>query len=154
MPRPLCVGSPKLHFAAVAWEGFDAIEIRLMPPSSLPRGALGPQLAFILTGSEASEHMVFSSVHPTRAIVPKKSAPTLPNGIQAVIAGRSSRSVRMEHDQAFQKQGDRIERMFGHFEINRAIATQYDQLACSFLRMVHIATARYRFEFVHAAWGA
>lgn len=33
--------------------------------------------------------------------------------------------------------------MFGHLEINRAIATRYDQLANSFLGMVHLATARY-----------
>ncbi|WP_411841045.1 transposase [Sphingobium indicum] len=38
---------------------------------------------------------------------------------------------------------DRIERMFGHLRINRAIATRYDRLANSFLGMVHLATARY-----------
>ena len=41
--------------------------------------------------------------------------------------------------------------MFGHLKINRAIATRYDQLASSFLGMVHLATARYRLKFVHAA---
>ena len=34
---------------------------------------------------------------------------------------------------------------------DRAIATRYDQLANSFLGMVHIATARYWLKFVHAA---
>ncbi|AYM08949.1 hypothetical protein At1D1460_47080 (plasmid) [Agrobacterium tumefaciens] len=42
--------------------------------------------------------------------------------------------------------------MFGHLKINRAIATRYDQLANSFLGMVHIATARYWLKFVHVAW--
>ncbi|AGH48644.1 putative transposase [Sphingomonas sp. MM-1] len=39
--------------------------------------------------------------------------------------------------------------MFGHLKINRAVATRYDQLANSFLGMVHIA--RYWLKFVHAA---
>ena len=38
-----------------------------------------------------------------------------------------------------------------HLKINRAIATRYDQLANSFLGMVHLATARYWLKFVHAA---
>ena len=42
-------------------------------------------------------------------------------------------------------------RLFGHLKINRAIAARYDQLADSFLGMVHIATARYWLKFVHAA---
>ncbi len=49
------------------------------------------------------------------------------------------------------KQRNRIERMFGHLKINRAIATRYDQLASSFLGMVHLATARYWLKFVHVA---
>ncbi|HEX2793710.1 MAG TPA: transposase, partial [Croceicoccus sp.] len=46
---------------------------------------------------------------------------------------------------------NQIERFFGRLKINRAIATRYDQLAESFLSMVHIATARYWLKFVHAA---
>jgi len=42
--------------------------------------------------------------------------------------------------------------MFGHLKINRAIATRYDQLANSFLGMVHFATARYWLKFVYAAY--
>jgi hypothetical protein len=38
-------------------------------------------------------------------------------------------------------------------KINRAIATRYDQLANSFLGMVHLATAKYWLKFVHAAYG-
>ena len=48
------------------------------------------------------------------------------------------------------QQRNRIERMFGHLKINRAIATRYD-LANSFLGMVHLATARYWLKFVYAA---
>jgi hypothetical protein len=36
-------------------------------------------------------------------------------------------------------------------EIDRAIATRNDQLANSFLGVVHLATARYCLKFVHAA---
>jgi transposase len=71
--------------------------------------------------------------------------------IQAVIPGRSNRRVKINHDRVLYKQRNRIERMFGRLEINRAIATRYDQLAESFMSMVHIATARYWLKFVHAA---
>ena len=55
--------------------------------------------------------------------------------INAVIPGRSNRRVKIEHDRVLYKQRNRIERMFGHLKINRAIATRYDQLANSFLQM-------------------
>ncbi|AIT79733.1 transposase [Novosphingobium pentaromativorans US6-1] len=71
--------------------------------------------------------------------------------IEAVIPGRSNRRVKIEHDQALYKQRNRIERMFGHLKINRAIATRYDQLANSFLGIGHLATARYWLKFVQAA---
>lgn len=71
--------------------------------------------------------------------------------IEAVIPGRSNRRVKIEHNRVFYKQRNRIERMFGHLKINRAIATRCDQLANSFLGMVHLATARYWPKFVHAA---
>lgn len=72
--------------------------------------------------------------------------------IQAVIPGRSNRRVKINHDRVLYKQRNRIERMFGRLKINRAIATRYDQLAESFMSMVHIATARYWLKFVHAAY--
>ncbi|CAH0498734.1 hypothetical protein NVSP9465_03828 [Novosphingobium sp. CECT 9465] len=71
--------------------------------------------------------------------------------IKAVIPGRSNRRVKIEYDRALYMQRNRIERMFGQLKINRAIATRYDQLANSFLGMVHLATARYWLKFVHAA---
>lgn len=66
-----------------------------------------------------------------------------------MIPGRSNRRVKIKYDRKLYKQ--RIERRFGHLKINRAIATRYDQLASSFLGMVHLATARYWLKFVHAA---
>ena len=59
--------------------------------------------------------------------------------------------MKVKHDRALYKQRNRIERMFGHLKINRAIATRYDQLAETFLSMDHIATTRYWLKFVHAA---
>ena len=59
--------------------------------------------------------------------------------------------MKIQHDRARYKQRNRIERMFGHLKINRTIATRYDQLAETFLGMVHIASARYWLKFVHAA---
>jgi len=67
------------------------------------------------------------------------------------IPGRSNRRVKIEHDRTLYKQRNRIERMFGHLKINRAIATRYDQLVSSFPGIVHLATARYWLKFVHAA---
>ena len=71
--------------------------------------------------------------------------------IQPVIPGRSNRRVKIDHDRALYKQRNHIERFFGRLKINRAIATRYDQLAESFLSMVHIASAKYWLKFVHAA---
>jgi len=62
--------------------------------------------------------------------------------IKAVIPGRSNRRVKIDHDRELYKQRNCIERMFGRLKINRSIATRYDQLANSFLGMVHIAPAR------------
>ncbi len=43
---------------------------------------------------------------------------------------------QIEHDRALYKQRNRIECMFGHLKINRAIATRYDQPANGFLGIV------------------
>lgn len=59
--------------------------------------------------------------------------------------------MKIECDRTLYKQRNRIERMFGHLKVNRAIATRYDQLASSSLSMVHLATARYWLKFLHAA---
>lgn len=72
---------------------------------------------------------------------------------QAVVPGRSNRRVGSEHDGILYSHRSRIAHMFGLLRINRSIAARNDQFAASFLRMVHIASARYRLEFTHAATG-
>lgn len=42
--------------------------------------------------------------------------------IEPVIPGRSNRRMTIEHDRTLYKQRNRIERMFGHLKINRAVA--------------------------------
>lgn len=79
-----------------------------------------------------------------RAILAKRK-------IKAAIPGRSYRRVKIEHDRTLYRHRNRIERMFGHLEVNRPIATRYDQLANSFLGMTYLATAKYWLKFVHAA---
>ncbi|WP_202948630.1 transposase [Novosphingobium sp. AP12] len=71
--------------------------------------------------------------------------------IEVVIPGRSNRRMTIEHNRVLYEERNRIKRMFGHLKINRAISTRYDQLANSFLGMVHLATARYWLEFARAA---
>lgn len=66
--------------------------------------------------------------------------------ITAFIRGRSNRRADIEHNRALYKQRNRIERMLGHLQINRAIATRYDKLAETFLGMVQIASARHRLK--------
>jgi len=125
--------------------------------------ALGRPIAFHLTGGEAADCKAYYALIdlPERApdaLLADKGydadairADLAERNIAAVIPGRSNRRVKIDHDRPLYKQRNRIERMFGHIKINRAIATRYDQLANSFLGMVHIATARYWLKFVHAA---
>ena len=123
--------------------------------------ALGRPLALHLTGGEAADCKAYDAliVLPERtpgALLADKGydadvirADLAKRNIEPVIPGRSNRRVKIEHDRTLYKQRNRIERMFGHLKINRA--TRYDQLASSFLGMVHLATARYWLKFVHAA---
>lgn len=125
--------------------------------------ALGRPIAFHLTVGEAADCKAYDALidQPERApdaLLADKGydadairADLAERHIKAVIPGRSNRRVKIEHDRVLYKQRNRIERMFGHLKINRAIATRYDQLAETFLGMVHIASARYWLKFVHAA---
>ncbi|WP_236617734.1 IS5 family transposase [Sphingobium ummariense] len=125
--------------------------------------ALGRPLAFHLTVGEAADCKAYDALiglseRAPDALLADKGydadtirADLAKRNIEAVIPGRSNRRVKIEHDRALYKQRNRIERMFGQLKINRAIATRYDQLANSFLGMVHLATARYWLKFVHAA---
>jgi transposase len=72
-------------------------------------------------------------------------------GIKPVIPPKSNRTKLIRYSKRLYRQRNCIERMFGHFKINRAIATRYDQLAKSFLAMLFLALARYWINFVHAA---
>jgi transposase len=125
--------------------------------------ALGRPLAFHLTGGEAADCKAYDALiglperEPDAFLADKGydadviRADLAERQIEPVIPGRSNRRVKIEYNRALYKQRNRIERMFGHLKINRAIATRYDQLANSFLGMVHLATARYWLKFVHAA---
>jgi transposase len=125
--------------------------------------ALGRPLAFLLTGGEAADCKAYNALidlpeqRPDALLADKGydadaiRADLAEREIEAVIPGRSNRRVKIEHDRTLYRQRNRIERMFGHLKINRAIATRYDQLANSFLSMVHLATTRYWLKFVHAA---
>jgi len=128
-----------------------------------PLDALGRPLAFILTGGEAADCKAYDALIslPERspgALLADKGydaetirADLAERKIETVIPGTSNRRVKIEHDRALYRQRNRIERIFGHLKVNRAIATRYDQLANSFLGMVYLATARYWLKFVHAA---
>ena len=72
-------------------------------------------------------------------------------GIKAVIPPRSNRKGAIRYDKRLYRERNRIERVFGHLKINRAIATRYDQLAETFLGMLFLASVRYWLKFVHAA---
>ncbi len=125
--------------------------------------ALGLPLAFHLTGGEAADCKEYDAL----IVVPERTRDALladkgyhadairadltKRNIDPVIPGRSNRRMKIEYDRSLYKQRNRIERMFGHLKINRAVATRYDQLATSFLGMVPLETARYWLKFVHAA---
>lgn len=125
--------------------------------------ALGRPLAFTLTGGEAADCKAYDALIDLPERAPDAlladqgydadaiRADLAEREIEAVIPGRSYRRLKIEHHRALYKQRNRIERMFGQLKVNRAIATRYDQLANSFLGMVHLATARYWLKFVHAA---
>ena len=71
-------------------------------------------------------------------------------GIRPVIPPKSNRKATIRWNKRLYRQRNRIERMFGHLKINRAIATRYDKLAESFLAMLYIATMKYCLKFVHS----
>ncbi len=72
-------------------------------------------------------------------------------GIRPVIPPRSNRKATIRWNKRLYRDRNCIERMIGHLKINRAIATRYDKLAESFLGMLHLATFRYWYKFVHTA---
>ncbi|MEJ5020981.1 IS5 family transposase [Ochrobactrum vermis] len=125
--------------------------------------ARGRPLAFHLTVGETADCKAYDTLislpeQAPQALLADKGydADAIRNdlasrNIEPVIPGRANRRVKIEYDRTLYKQRNLIERMFGRLKINRAIATRYDQLAESFISMVHIATPRYWLKFVHAA---
>ena len=125
--------------------------------------ARGRPLAFHLTVGEAADCKAYDTLialpeQAPKALLADKGydadairTDLARRNIQAVIPGRSNRRIKIERERALYKKRNHIERFFGRLKINRAIATRYDQLAESFLSMVHIAAARYWLKFVHAA---
>lgn len=123
----------------------------------------GRPLAFHLTGGQAADCKAYDTLialpeaEPAALLGDKGyDSDTIRDdlrgrGIDAVIPGRSNRKTPIIHDRIFYKERNRIERLFGHLKINRAVATRYDQLAQSFLSMIQIAATRYLLKFVHAA---
>ena len=97
--------------------------------------ARGRPLAFHLTVGEATDCKAYDTLialpeQAPQALLADKGydadairADLASRAIQAVISGRSNRRVKIEHNRAPYKQRNRIERMFGHLKINRAIAT-------------------------------
>ena len=71
--------------------------------------------------------------------------------IGVVIPPKLNRKKSIRYNKRLYRERNWIERVFGHLKINRAIATRYDQLAETFLGMLHLASARYWLKFVHAA---
>lgn len=123
----------------------------------------GRPLAFHLTGGEAADCQSFEILidlpeTAPEALLADKAYDTdairaglKDRGIRPVIPPKSNRKATIRWNKRLYRQRNRIERMFGHLKINRAIATRYDKLAESFLAMLYIATTRYCLKFVHSA---
>lgn len=125
--------------------------------------ARGRPLAFHLTVGEAADCKAYDTLIALPERAPKAfladkgydsdaiRTDLANRSIEAVIPGRANRRMKIEYDRTLYKERNQIERFFGRLKINRAIATRYDQLAESFLSMVHIAAAKYWLKFVHVA---
>ena len=125
--------------------------------------AKGRPLAFHLTGGEAADCQSYDTLidlpeSPPEALLADKAydsdairSDLKARGIRPVIPPRSNRKTPIRWNKRRYRLRNRIERMFGHLKINRAIATRYDKLAESFLGMLHLAAIRYWIEFVHKA---
>ena len=123
--------------------------------------AQGRPLAFHLTGGEAADCQSYDTLidlpeSPPEALLADKGydsdairSDLRARGIRPVIPPRSNRKMPIRWNKRLYRLRNRIERMFGHLKINRAIATRYDKLAESFLGMLHLAAIRYWIKFVH-----
>lgn len=62
--------------------------------------------------------------------------------IKPVIPPRSNRKKTIRYNKKLYKERNRIERLFGHLKMQRAVATRFDKLARSFLDTLHLATIK------------
>jgi transposase len=62
--------------------------------------------------------------------------------ITPVIPSRSNRKKVVRYNKKLYKARNRIERLFGHLKMQRAVATRFDKLARSFLDTLHLATIK------------
>jgi transposase len=63
-------------------------------------------------------------------------------GLRSCIPPKSNRKAKIRWNRRMYRERNRIERMIGQLNINRAIATRYDKLARSFLDALDIAAIR------------
>jgi hypothetical protein len=63
-------------------------------------------------------------------------------GIRSCIRPNSNRTAKICWNKRINPERNRIQRMIGHRQINRAIATRFDKLARSSLDALHIAAIR------------
>ena len=122
----------------------------------------GRPIAFHLTPGEAADCRAYDTLinlpeQAPDALLADKAYDTdairadlKARGIKPVIPPKSKRIVTIRYGKRLYRQRNCIERVLVHLNINRAIATRYDQLADSFLGMLFIASARYWIKFVHA----
>ena len=125
--------------------------------------ARGRPIAFHLTPGEAADCKAYKELidlpeQKPKALLADKAYDTdairadlKRRRIKAVIPPKSNRKKAIRYDKKLYRERNWIERAFGHLKINRAIATRYDQLAETFLGMLHLASARYWLKFVHTA---
>ena len=125
--------------------------------------ARGRPIAFHLTPGEAADCKAYKELidlpeQKPKALLADKAYDTdairadlKRRRIKAVIPPKSNRKKAIRYDKKLYRERNWIERSFGHLKINRAIATRYDQLAETFLGMLHLASARYWLKFVHTA---
>ena len=125
--------------------------------------ARGRPIAFHLTPGEAADCKAYKELidlpeQKPKALLADKAYDTdairadlKRRRIKAVIPPKSNRKKAIRYDKKLYRERNWIERLFGHLKINRAIATRYDQLAETFLGMLHLASARYWLKFVHTA---
>jgi len=125
--------------------------------------AEGRPLAFHLTGGEAADCQSYETLidlpeNAPDALIADKGYDSdairddlRTRGIRPVIPPRSNRTATIRWSKRLYRLRNRIERVFGHLKINRAIATRYDKLADSFLGMLYLAAFRYWCKFVHRA---